>query len=240
MSQKNTKILERDLYSPVKKYLENKGFEVKGEVEHCDVTAVKEDILLIVEMKTTLNLDVILQAAIRQRMADYVYIAVPKKGKLLYTKRWKNICYLLRRLEIGLLLVCFKTNLVYVEEALSSETFNVGVSKKVWAKKRRMVLKEFAGRNGDYNVGGSCGKKIVTEYREKSIHIAALLKKNGALTIKELKQIGTDQEKTAKILQDNHYNWFNRISRGKYDLTERGEIELSEYNELVEYYLKDH
>ena len=37
-----------------------------------------------------------------------VYIAVPKKGSILFTKRWKNLCHLLRRLELGLLLVTIK------------------------------------------------------------------------------------------------------------------------------------
>jgi len=85
-------IMEEDLYAPVKNYLTKLGYDVKGEVQNCDVTALKGETLLVVEMKKTLNLDVILQAALRQRVADIVYIAVPKKGRVLFTKRWRDIC----------------------------------------------------------------------------------------------------------------------------------------------------
>ena len=40
-------ILEEELYIPVKKYFENKGFKIKGEVKNCDMAGVKGDILLV-------------------------------------------------------------------------------------------------------------------------------------------------------------------------------------------------
>ena len=95
------KLKETDLYDPVRKHLEHLGFTVNGEVLHCDVTAIKDDLLVVVELKKNLNLEVILQAVQRQKAADLVYIAVFKKGRELLTKRWKNICHLLRRLELG-------------------------------------------------------------------------------------------------------------------------------------------
>lgn len=231
-------MLEEDLYNPVKNYFLKMGFEVKGEVYHSDVIAIKGDNVLAVEMKTKLNLEVILQAAIRQRIADYVYIAVPKNSKTLTSKRWKDTCYLLRRLEIGLLLITFKKKFAYVEEYLAAEPFNMEKSKKISKGKRKMVLKEFEGRHGDYNIGGSARKKIITSYRESAIHIAVVLKKHGILSIKDLKEMGTDEKKTAGILQKNYYKWFDRVSRGKYMLNKKGETELNYYKELVEYYAK--
>ena len=174
---RKNKTYEKDLYAPVRDYLINQGWDVKGEVKYCDVAAVKEDILLVVEMKTSLNLDVILQAAIRQRTADIVYVAVPKKSRVLFTKRWKNILYLLRRLEIGLLLVDLKFESPKVEEALKPEPFNRERSRKLSVKRRNMILKEFGARYGDYNTGGVTGEKLVTAYRELALHIAALLEK---------------------------------------------------------------
>jgi len=234
----NDHILERDLYAPVKDYLVSRGYSVKGEVEHCDIVAVKGDTLLAVEMKLTLNLDVILQAVLRQRIADLVYIAVPKKGKLLFTKRWKNICHLLRRLEIGLLLVSIRGERFLVEEALDAKPFSREVSRAVSGRKRTSLIKEFEARNGDHNTGGSTGKKIITSYRENAIHIAVLLKKNGQLSIKQLKELGTDEKKTGAILRDNYYGWFDRVGRGVYTLSEKGaeEIEFDEYKSLVVYY----
>lgn len=238
MNREKIKILEEDLYSPIKSYFTKIGFEVKGEVNHSDVIAIKDDMVLAIEMKTKLNLEVILQAAIRQRIADYVYIAVPKNSKTLITKRWKNICYLLRRLEIGLLLVTFKKDFAYVEEYLAATAFNMEKSKNLSKKKRKMVLKEFEERHGDYNIGGSARKKIITSYRESAIQIAVILKKHGVLRIKDLKEMGSDEKRTAGILQNNYYKWFDRVSRGKYTLNEKGETELNNYKELVQYYTK--
>lgn len=232
----NERIIEEDLYAPVRDYLISQGYSVKGEVEHCDIAAVKGDKLLVVEMKLTLNLDVILQAVLRQRIADIVYIAVPKKGKLLFTKRWKNICHLLRRLEIGLLLVSIRGEHSFVEEALEAKSFDRNVSRTVSGRKRASLLKEFDSRNGDQNTGGSTGKKIITAYRENAIHIAALLKKHGQLSIKQLKEYGTDEKKTGSILRDNYYGWFDRVDRGVYTLNAKGAEEIACYSNLVEYY----
>ncbi|HOM02568.1 MAG TPA: DUF2161 family putative PD-(D/E)XK-type phosphodiesterase [Acetivibrio sp.] len=229
MAEKEKKLLEEDLYKPVKEYLVELGYDVKGEVRNCDVSAVKGDTFLVVEMKTTLNLDVILQAVLRQRIADIVYIAVPKKGKVLFTRRWKNICHLLRRLELGLLLVSFKQDKAFVEEAIRPQPFDRGKSIKLSSAKRRLILEEFSKRHGDYNVGGSTGKKLITAYREQALKIAAFLESNGSLSIKQLKNMGTDPDKTASILQDNFYGWFERVSRGVYRLTDKGREEIANY-----------
>jgi hypothetical protein len=238
MEEKQKKIFyEQDLYVPIKDYLTKEGYTVKGEVKNCDIMAVKNDEILIVEMKKTLNLDVILQAAIRQRLSDTVYIAVPKKGKLLYTKRWKDICYLLRRLELGLFLVSLRGDSFYVEEAITPKPFSRELSVKKSTRKKSEVLKEFSSRHGDYNIGGCTGKKLVTAYREQAIHIAALMGKYGNLSAKRLKELGTDKKKTSNILQDNHYGWFDKVERGIYTLSEKGKAELNEYQELVNFYL---
>jgi len=240
MKENKERVLyEEDLYAPIKDYLTKEGYEVKGEVMHCDVTAVRNDELLVVEMKKTLNLDVILQASIRQRLADRVYIAVPKKGKLLFTKRWKDICYLLRRLELGLFLVSIRGKNALVEEAIEPKAFNRDLSKRRSTRKKRDVLNEFSNRHGDYNIGGCTGKKLVTVYREQAIHIGALLGKYGELSPKKLKELGADKNKTSRILQDNHYGWFDRVSRGLYALSEKGRVEMDKYNELVEFYSQD-
>ncbi|HHV29987.1 MAG TPA: hypothetical protein GXX73_10430 [Clostridium sp.] len=229
MAEKGKKLLEEDLYKPVKDYLVGLGYDVKGEVRHCDVSAVKGDIFLVVEMKTTLNLDVILQAVLRQRIADIVYIAIPKKGKALFTRRWKNICHLLRRLELGLLLVSFRQDKAFVEEAIRPEPFSREKSINLSSRKRKLVLEEFSKRHGDYNVGGCTRKKLITVYREKALQIAVFLEANGPLSIKQLKDMGADPDKAAAILQDNYYAWFERVSRGVYRLTDRGREEIANY-----------
>jgi hypothetical protein len=230
---------ESDLYAPVRAYLESQGFKVKGEVNHCDVTAVKDDFVIVVEMKKALNLDVILQAVQRQRIADSVYIGIPKKHKAMRTKKWHNTCHLLRRLELGLILVSLKDDSSRVEVFISPEPFNRGISKSRKRKQRIMLVNEFSNRHGDYNTGGVTGRKIVTAYREKAIHIAVLLKTHGRLSIKQLKELGADAGKTSSILQKNFYGWFDRISKGVYRLTSLGIKEIdSTYKDLASLYKK--
>ncbi|MDE6880441.1 MAG: hypothetical protein K2P20_03700, partial [Oscillospiraceae bacterium] len=71
------KLLERDLYGPVRDYLQSLGYEVKGEVRNCDVTALRDGELIVVELKRGFTLELIYQAVDRQRIADGVYVAVP-------------------------------------------------------------------------------------------------------------------------------------------------------------------
>jgi len=57
MKKDVTKLYEVDLYKPVKDYFTSEGYDVYGEVNDCDVVAVKEDELIIVELKLRLNLE---------------------------------------------------------------------------------------------------------------------------------------------------------------------------------------
>lgn len=235
LAKKET-IKEEVLYEPVRKFLLNNGFTVNSEVLNCDVTALLEGMLVVVEMKTSLNFDVVLQAVERQRFADLVYIAVPKNARILSTKRWSRICHLLRRLELGLLLVTVKKDISYVEEALKPLPFDRKKSISAAQRKRKAVLREVSKRHGDYNTGGSHKKKLVTSYRESAIQIAVILEKRDSCSIKEIREAVGLSEKTARILQDNHYGWFAREKRGVYSLTEKGVNELKNYSELAEYF----
>ena len=73
-------MLETSLYPAVKRFLQAAGFDVKGEVDGCDVAAIRDGEppqLAIVEMKLGFNLDLLLQAADRIRLSDEVWLAVP-------------------------------------------------------------------------------------------------------------------------------------------------------------------
>ena len=229
-------IKEVELYEPVREFLSNRGFAINSEVLNCDVTALLDEFLIVVEMKTSLNLDVVLQAVERQRFADLVYIAVPKNGRILFTKRWKKICHLLRRLEVGLLLVTVNKDFSYVEEALKPIPFDRARSISAAQRKRKNVIREVSERHGDYNTGGSNKKKLVTSYRESSIQIAVIIERFHTCSIKEIREVGGLPQKTARILQDNHYGWVAREKRGVYSLTDKGAEELKGYSELVKLY----
>ena len=226
---------ETDLYQPVKDYFTEQGYDVYGEVNQCDVAAVKDDELVIVELKLLLNVDLLLQATIRQRLTKLVYVAIPKPTYSLRSKKWKDICYLMKRLELGLILVSFKSDVGRAEVLFPPGPFDRMKSMSLSKKKRASLLSEIEGRSGDFNVGGSFQTPIMSAYKEKCIHIACWLVHAGPLSPKALRARGTG-DKTLSILSENHYGWFQRVQRGVYAISEKGEVALSTYPEFAEHY----
>ncbi|MDZ7794620.1 MAG: hypothetical protein U5P10_13290 [Spirochaetia bacterium] len=74
---KTKKIKESDLFQPLKAYLEGQGYSVHAEVRNCDIVAQKGDELILVELKSSISLNLLIQAAERKEISDSVYIAVP-------------------------------------------------------------------------------------------------------------------------------------------------------------------
>ncbi|NLZ47969.1 MAG: hypothetical protein GX895_04140 [Clostridiales bacterium] len=229
-------IKEEDLYPPVKEYFQALGYKVNGEVRGCDITALKEEELIIIELKKNLTVNLLTQAVIRQRTADLVYIAIPKPKRFKINAKWKDTLHLLRRLELGLILVHIKDGLSTVEVVQEPVPFDRNKSIQLNKKKRKLLIKEIEGRNIDLNKGGSRGKKLVTAYREAAILIASCLDLYGPLSTKELRSLGSDNKKTTSILNQNYYGWFERLEKGVYKLTEEGKKDLQQYPELVKYY----
>ena len=106
MPQK-TILSEAGLFAPLRDFFDQLGYEVHGEVGACDLTASKDDELIIVEMKRSLNMQVLIQAVKRQRLTSEVYIAIFRPHYSLSSRKWKDRCYLVRRLELGLIIVSF-------------------------------------------------------------------------------------------------------------------------------------
>ncbi|MEL6678062.1 MAG: hypothetical protein AAFQ51_05100, partial [Pseudomonadota bacterium] len=98
---------EMDLYAPVKAFLEAQGYTVKGEVTGCDVVGLRagEADPVIVELKLTFSLDLLFQGVERQRITDWVYLAIPSFGPRASRKRQQRVLALCRRLGLGLLVV---------------------------------------------------------------------------------------------------------------------------------------
>ena len=224
---------ETDLYGPIRELLTAQGFEVRAEVNHCDVTAVKGEDLVVVEMKRRFTVDLVAQAVERQSRADSVYVAVPGPVDRRKNRKWRGRIRLLRRLGIGLIVVFHHLGAPRVEIICHPMDYRPHKYKK----KRRALLQEIAFRSGDYNTGGSVRRKLVTAYRENAIFIACCLQAHGAMTPKRLREFGTG-EKTQSILSQNHYGWFQRVERGVYVLNAQGALELKSYPELTARYGK--
>jgi len=237
MCLKDTKKLqEMDLYKPIQTFFVKEGYEVYGEVKDCDMVAVKDEELVVIELKLTLSVDLLIQAAKRQRITDQVYIAIPKPKHRLNSRRWADKCRLIRRLELGLILVSNPSTRAKAEIVFHPSTFDRRKSMAQSKLKRESVWKEINGRSADYNVGGTTRTKIMTAYKENCIQIACCLDHFGPLSPKKLIQLGTG-DKTSSILAKNYYGWFDRIKRGTYVLTDKGREEIKEYPDLLHFHL---
>ncbi|OED59004.1 DUF2161 domain-containing phosphodiesterase [Acholeplasma laidlawii] len=213
---------ETDLYEPCKALLESQGFEVKGEILKTDITAIKDNYIVIVELKTSISLKLIYQAIDRQKIADKVYVALPKKVVSSNRGSQRDFINLLRRLEIGLIVVGTKAEVLI-------ETFGFDLKRSIQSSKKQKekLIKEFSLRKSNSNLGGTSGK-IMTHYKERVIEVAKYLYLSGEKSPKEI-ILQTGIKDTPSILNKNYYKWFLRVSRGIYTLTDLGRSEMEPY-----------
>lgn len=225
-------IAETDLCGPVRDYLTAQGYTVRCEVSDCDIAAAKGDDLIIIELKRALNISLLAQAVDRQKMTASVYVAIPRpSNRARWMRETKGIHKVLRRLELGLILVAVGKSRTPVEIIFHPGPFE----HKRRSKARRAILQEIERRSGDYNEGGSTRRKLVTAYRENAIQIASILAERGPLSPRHLRDLGADA-KTQSILYRNVYSWFDRVEKGVYALNDRGKDELKLYPVLAEMY----
>lgn len=220
------KLVETSLYAPVKRFLEGQGYTVKGEVGRCDVVARRADEPpLVVELKTGLNLELLLQGVQRLSLTETVYLAVPnpRGASPVFDKRMHK---LLRRLGLGLLLVHPPSARgQVVEVALDPVPYTPRLNKKRAAR----LLGEFVRRVGDPNKGGSTTRvKLVTAYRQEALRMASVLAVRGPQSPAALK-LDAEAPKAGIILRDDHYGWFERVERGIYALTPAGITALKSF-----------
>lgn len=214
---------ETDLYLPVKKYLEGQGFCVRGEVLDCDLAAVKDGELLLVELKMAVNLDLILQGNERKRICPDVYLAIPQP-KNMGTPRWRKILRLCRALGLGLLVVSAKGLVQPLCHPLIQ-------APRKSSRNKGLLLREIQGRSGDYNIGGSRGRPLVTAYREQALQVAKHIG-DGRQRPKDI-VAATGIAAAPGILQKNYYGWFQRVERGIYCLSALGQQALLDYADVL-------
>ncbi|MEW6522512.1 MAG: DUF2161 family putative PD-(D/E)XK-type phosphodiesterase [Bacillota bacterium] len=220
-------IKETDLYPPVHDYLVSCGYTVRSEVRDVDITAVKGDQLVVLELKRAFSVDLLIQAVKRQKLADSVYVVLPYPRRGTQNRRWSDFCHLLRRLHLGLMLVSLGPPRPRVEVAFHPLPFQP----QRRSGQRRAVLEEIRGRLADLNQAGSTRTKIVTAYREQAVQIARHLQDRGPQSPRQLRAMGTGP-KTLSILSKNYYGWFERVQPGVYTLSGRGTAELELYRDL--------
>lgn len=203
---------ETALYAPVKALLEAQGYDVKAEVVGCDVVAVRGDEPpVIVELKRQFGLALVLQGVDRLAVTDAVYLAVGA-----WPPRIDDVRRLLRRVGLGLIVVANGRADVVLDPVPYQPRRN--------ARRASRLLLEHRRRIGDPNVGGSTRRPLMTAYRQEAerclLHLGS-----GPTPLRALRQAG-DVPKAPAILRDDVYGWFERVERGVYRLTPKGERAL--------------
>jgi hypothetical protein len=208
---------ETSLYRAVKRYLEQLGYEAKGEICGCDVVAVRAGnppFLVITELKLGFTLDLVLQGVDRLATADEVWLAVrlSRRGR----DRDSRVRKLCRLLGFGLLGVDPGREVVEVlaEPGPYRPRRNT--------RRRSRLLEEHRRRKGDPAAGGSSREPIMTAYRQRALACAMALR-DGPRPTRDLRALVPD---AAAILLRNVYGWFERETRGIYRLTPLGDSAL--------------
>lgn len=224
---------ETDLFPHIKQYFEKEGYQVNAEVASFDVVLSKtidEQIqVIIIECKLSFNISLVFQAMEAQRVADFVYMAVP----VVPDKKLHKIIHLAKNMGLGLILVAETGRPIIAVTEQDVEAYQAYRIKV----KRDRIEKEISTRRFDKNIGGSTKTKILTAFKEKSVQIAIMLEDGEKNTTTLIKKYNCPKE-TTQILYTNRLGWFQRMGRASYKLTRLANTSLKDpmYQEIVEFY----
>lgn len=213
--------METLLYPPVKCFLEELGYAVKGEIGRCDLVGLREGdatVVVIGELKLAFNLELILQGVDRLRLGDEIWLAaqLSARGKGRESDpRYRDLC---RRLGFGLLGV---SSTGRVEVLVSP----VAPTPRKNARARSRLVDEHRRRKGDPAAGGSTRQPIMTAYRQQALACAAAM----STEPKRPRDLRPSCPDVQKILHRNVYGWFEKAERGVYGLTDAGRSALEQW-----------
>jgi len=219
---------EARLYGPVKEFWTARGYTVRGEVAGCDLVAHRDEELVVVELKKSMNLTLILQGIDRKAITERVYLAVPAP-KNPRRSQWVKTVRLCRMLGLGLLMVRIGPRGARVEVACEPGPYKPRLN----PRRRRLLVEEFTRRSGDFNVGGSTGRPSGDGLPGRSASHRRLSASERPETVKQIREAASSP-KAGPILQRNYYGWFVRIARGVYDLSPVGKKALEQYRDVID------
>lgn len=216
---------EAELYVPVKAHLTQAGWVVKGEVRAADVVARRGEELLIVELKLGFSLALFHQGIERLGVTDHVYLAVPMKTGKPFVRALKDNVKMARRVGLGVMTVRPRDG--FVEVHADPAPYAPRKSKK----KKAQLLRAFDRLKGDPNEGGATRHGIVTGYRQDALMCARFLAVHGPSSGAKVKA-WAEVPGATRIMADDHYGWFCRVSRGIYALTDAGRKGLADWGDV--------
>jgi len=157
----------------------------------------------------------------RLSLSSKVYIGIPKNYKI-QQHRKRKILKLLKMLGLGLIVIDPSIKTGSVDILIDPKPYKPRNSKP----RLQRLLGEFMHREGDPNLGGASTKQgRMTAYRQRALAVGIYLHKNGASKASEVSK-QTQQPKARDILYNNYYGWFEKQSRGVYQLSETGRVSL--------------
>ncbi|WP_439622994.1 DUF2161 domain-containing phosphodiesterase [Shinella sp.] len=218
--------METSLYLPIKNFLENAGYTVKGEIGGCDLVGLSEGdptVVVIGELKLVFNLELILQAVDRAAVADEVWIAarISARGRGRESdRRYRDLC---RRLGFGMLGVSDAGEVSIIVSSVSPMP-------RSNPKRRTRLVKEHRKRAGDPALGGSTKVPIMTAYRQQALACAAAMA-DGPQRPRDLKPIVPT---AGQILLKNYYGWFEKVDKGVYRLSDAGALAVENSRRTTE------
>ncbi len=212
---------ETDLYLPVKRFIEGLGFEVKGEVGGCDVLALRDGdppVLVVCELKQTFKTS---NSSCRRWTAPWRWTksgsqrgsrnaaqdARTMRGSAISAAGWASGCWRRKR-EPG-------RDSAQPRRVLTTQGSPASVA----------LVEEHRRRRGDPVAGGGSKQPVMTAYRQGALACAAAMV-DGPKRPRDLKPIF---EKAPAMLRDNVYQWFTRVDRGLYGLTDAGHAALARW-----------
>lgn len=220
--------MEKDLYPPVRAFFEGLGYSCDGEVENMDLYMEKDGLNAAVEFKQKLDFRVVQQAALRQKVCDAVFIAVPQPGDL-RSRAFRDKLYLLQRLGIGLIAVSRRSDSVKILSEPAEHDLSAYRTRSRAVRER--VKKEFSARRLRNNTGGVGGMKKMTAYREDALLVLYALREAGGTAAPKQLAASSGVVRARDILYDDHYGWFTHPEKGSYGISPEGSAALTQYAE---------
>jgi hypothetical protein len=198
---------ESDLYHPIKRLLEGLGYTVYAEVEprgayhagRADVVGYNKPAVAIVEMKTSLSIELVEQAYRWLPYSHYIYIAIPqrKKGVPYFMRK------ILRDFGVGVIEVSpFGTAYISLEARFNRPRIRINWDKELLPEHQTWVE------------GGSSSGGHVTPYKLTMNRVRALLSRNPHrwFSIKEIldhceTHYANPKNSLSKALRDFEHDW---------------------------------
>ena len=216
--------METDLYSPVKTWLEKARLQLRARSAGCDVVALRageKDALVVVELKTAFNLDLVPQAVDRMAACDEVWVAVPasRGGRGRSATGASTNCAGGRRRPHD-----------RFADGLRRTDRRAGTVEA--ARRQQAPFPHHGGASpspGRSRARGSTRTKIMTAYRQQALACAAAMIE----CPRRPRDLKLEFPDAPKILQGNVYGWFSASERGIYGLTPAGRAALETWERAL-------